>query len=50
MLVVGRVTTVDVPSVPSRPMVFFRCTLCDLDQRTVPNKGDWQRDHYADWW
>lgn len=49
-LVVGRVTTLEVPNRPVRPLVFFRGTLCDLDRRTVPSRGDWQRDHYADWW
>ena len=50
ILVVGRVTALEVSRTPARPLVFFRGKLCDLDRRTVPNRGDWQRDHYADWW
>ena len=49
-LVVGRVTTLDVPESLTPPLVFFRGALCDLDRRTLPNRGDWQRDHYSDWW
>ncbi|MDL4818518.1 flavin reductase family protein [Actinomadura opuntiae] len=48
-LVVGRVLDLDVPSVPSGPLVFFRGALCQLDTRTVPSRGTWQRDHYAEW-
>ncbi len=47
--VVGRVVELDVPPVSARPLVFFRGTLCQLDARTVPSKGAWQRDHYAEW-
>ncbi|PKH38981.1 NADH-FMN oxidoreductase RutF, flavin reductase (DIM6/NTAB) family [Nocardioides alpinus] len=48
-VVVGRVVRLDVPPLPRRPLVFFRGTLCQLDARTVPNQGNWQRDHYAEW-
>ena len=47
--VVGRVTRLEVPSGHRRPLVFFRGTLCHLDRRTLPRRGDWQLDHYADW-
>ncbi|WP_217996798.1 flavin reductase family protein [Nocardioides jensenii] len=47
--VVGRVMRLDVPPVPRKPLVFYRGTLCQLDARTVPSKGNWQRDHYAEW-
>lgn len=49
LLVVGRVTQLDVAAGNPRPLVFFRGSLCHLDRRTLPSKGDWQRDHYADW-
>ncbi|GAB3180239.1 flavin reductase (DIM6/NTAB) family NADH-FMN oxidoreductase RutF [Micromonospora palomenae] len=47
--IVGRVVNLDVPPLPRRPLVFYRGTLCQLDARTVPSKGNWQRDHYAEW-
>lgn len=49
VLVVGRVTGLEVAPGNPRPLVFFRGSLCHLDQRTVPSKGNWQRDHYAEW-
>ena len=47
--VVGRVRALEVPSTTDKPLVFFRGKLCQLDSRTVPSKGTWQRDHYAEW-
>lgn len=47
--VVGRVVHLDVPPQARRPLVFYRGTLCQLDARTVPSKGNWRRDHYAEW-
>ena len=49
LLVVGRITSLEVAPGNPRPLVFFRGSLCHLDRRTLPSKGDWQRDHYADW-
>ncbi|XVU27727.1 flavin reductase family protein [Actinoplanes sp. CA-054009] len=49
VLVVGRVTALDVARPATRPLVFFRGTLCDLDRRTVPSRGVWQHEHYAEW-
>ena len=48
-VVVGRVLGLEVPSAQHKPLVFFRGKLCQLDSRTVPSKGNWQRDHYAEW-
>ena len=48
-VVVGRVHGLEVPSALHKPLVFFRGKLCQLDPRTVPSKGNWQRDHYAEW-
>lgn len=48
-VVVGRVSALEVASGNPRPLVFFRGTLCHLDRRTLPSKGNWQRDHYAEW-
>ena len=48
-VVVGRVHALEVPSALHKPLVFFRGKLCQLDSRTVPSKGNWQRDHYAEW-
>lgn len=47
--VIGRVVEIDVPATLRRPLVFFRGAMCQLDARTVPSKGSWQRDHYAEW-
>jgi len=48
-VVVGRVSGLEVASGNPRPLVFFRGSLCHLDRRTLPSKGNWQRDHYAEW-
>ena len=32
-----------------RPLVFFRGAYCHLDRRSLPRRGDWQLDHYAEW-
>lgn len=47
--IVGRVVALEVPPLAQRPLVFYRGTLCQLDARTVPGKGNWRRDHYAEW-
>jgi flavin reductase (DIM6/NTAB) family NADH-FMN oxidoreductase RutF len=49
VVIVGRVHELEVASGNHRPLVFFRGKLCNLDRRTVPSKGHWQLDHYADW-
>lgn len=49
VVIVGRVHELEVSSGNHRPLVFFRGKLCNLDRRTVPSKGHWQLDHYADW-
>ncbi|HEY9564942.1 MAG TPA: flavin reductase family protein, partial [Nocardioides sp.] len=48
-LVVGRVSGLEVAPGNRRPLVFFRGSLCHLDRRTLPSKGNWQLDHYAEW-
>ena len=48
-IVVGRVSGLEVAPGNPRPLVFFRGSLCHLDRRTLPSKGNWQRDHYAEW-
>ena len=47
--VIGRVARLEVPPGNRRPLLFFRGTLCHLDRRSLPRRGDWQMDHYADW-
>jgi len=47
--VIGRVTRLEVAGANPRPLIFFRGSLCQLDRRTLPRRGDWQLDHYADW-
>lgn len=47
--VVGAVHELEVSKGTFHPLVFFRGTLCSLDRRTLPSRGNWQLDHYADW-
>ena len=47
--VIGRVRRLEIPPSNRKPLVFFRGTLCHLDRRSLPRRGDWQLDHYADW-
>lgn len=47
--VVGAVASLEVARQGSRPLIFFRGAYCHLDKRSVPRRGDWQLDHYAEW-
>lgn len=47
--VIGAVDTLTVARQGGRPLVFFRGAHCHLDKRSLPRRGDWQLDHYADW-
>ena len=48
-VVVGAVDSLRVAPDGGRPLVFFRGVHCHLDKRSLPRRGVWQLDHYADW-
>jgi len=47
--VVAAVNSLEVVQQGGRPLVFFRGAYCHLDRRSLPRRGDWQLDHYAEW-
>lgn len=47
--VVAAVDSLEAVQQGGRPLVFFRGAYCHLDRRSLPRRGDWQLDHYAEW-